>query len=219
MEPAASQSTSTENRETLADRYLLSVDGAGVFLLILADEVTLGGYRPDDPRADVCLMADLSRQHLTLSRSRDGYVLKPHGSATWEDGRELPPDEPVPLGQSAGWSVGENIEIRFRQPTVLSLTAVLDFPSSHRPLAGPTGSAVDGVILMDQNCLIRPGSGQHVSLGDGRDGVILYRSKGRLWCKSKTDFRINDEVTTNNCALKSGDGIAGDDFRFRIEAV
>ncbi len=115
--------------------------------------------------------------------------------------------------------MGDGVEIRFRLPTVLSLTAVLDFQGSHRPLVGQPPAMVDQVILMDQNCLIGPGNGQHIRLKNCEEGVILYHSKNQLWCKSKVPFSKNEELQGTTTPLQTGDIITGRDYRFRLEAV
>jgi hypothetical protein len=220
MDDVASQKNPGESKNRLSAKYLLWMDGAGVFLLCLGDEVTVGGLRNDPDHADVCLMANLARKHLTLIRSNGSYHLKPHGPVSFKDS-PFPTlgEEHISLESPAEWRMGDGVEIRFRQPTVLSLTAVLDFQSSHRPLAGQPPSAADQVILMDQNCLVGPGPGQHIGLRDAADGLILYRSKNQLWLKSKALFSKNDRDFGNSSVLQSGDTVTGQDFRFRIEAV
>ena len=218
MRDLDSQPSQNQSKSPLAEKYLLSVDGAGVFLLCLGDEVTIGGLRNDPNRADVCLMAGLLRKHLSLVRSNGSYHFRALGPVVYNDSPLLPnPETPVSLGESAHWKA-DAVEIRYRQPTVLSLTAVLEFPS-HRPLIGEPPTGVDQVILMDQNCLIGPKPDQHIRLTDTEDGLILYRSKNQLWLKSKTPFSRNDQTQENSCSLESGNTVTGRDFRFRLEAV
>ena len=180
--------------ETLARQYLLWVDGAGVFLLCLESEVSIGGQRTDPQRADVCLMSNLSRKHATFIRCEGSYQIQPHGPVTLDDAPlSANAGERFSLGQRAELILGEEVPVRFRRPNVLSLTATLEFQSSYSPLAGQPPMMVDQVILMDQNCLIGPGAGQHVRLDDCEEGVLLYRSKGRLWCKSRSSFSVNEK--------------------------
>lgn len=202
----------------LASQYLLWVDGAGVFLLCLDNQITIGGLRDDAHRADLCLMANLSRKHATLKRSDGGYQIQSHGNVT-QNNQPLSTEKPVPIQPTTTWKMNRNVEIQIQQPTVLSLTAVLDFQGSHPPLVGQPPVTIDRVILMDQNCLIGPGGGQHIRLDDCEEGFILYRSKEQLWCKSKTPFSPNNEAKTNSHPMVTGDVIAGDNFRFRIESV
>lgn len=201
-------------------KFVLWVDGAGGALVLLGDEVTLGGLRQDLGHADVCLMSNLTRKHLTITRAQGRYQLEAHQPITFKN-QPFPtdPNERIVLEDKVEWKMGEGVEIRFRLPTVLSLTAVLDFQSSHRPLVGQPPSMVDQVILMDQNCLIGPGNGQHVRLKNCEEGIILYQSKNQLWCKSKTAFAKNAEPLGTTASLQTGDIITGRDFRFRLEAV
>jgi len=202
----------------LSKRFVLWVDGAEGALVLLGEEITLGGFRPDPNRADVCLMANLARKHLTITRAQGRYELQTHQSITLKD-HPFPtdPGERITLDQQSEWKMDQDVEIRFRLPTVLSQTAVLDFPGSARPITGQPPVTVDQVILMDQNCLIGPGNGQHIRLTNSEDGVILYRSKQQLFCKAKTPFSKNEEPLKTSVSLQPGDTITGRDFRFRLE--
>lgn len=205
---------------TIPKKFVLWVDGAGGALVLLGDEVTIGGLRQDANSSDVCLLSNLARKHLTLSRGHGSYQLEAHHPVRFKN-QTFPtdPDERIVLEDKAQWRMGEGVEIRFRLPTVLSLTAVLDFQSSHRPIIGQPPLMVDQVILMDQNCLIGQGSGQHIRLKNCEEGVILYQSKQQLWCKSKASFSKNEEAPETTVALQTGDTITGRDFRFRLEAL
>ena len=201
-------------------KFVLWVDGAGGALVLLGEAVTIGGLRHDPNHADVCLMSNLARKHLTILREHGSYQLEAHQQITFKN-QPFPtdPNERIVLEDKAEWQMGDGVEIRFRLPTVLSLTAVLDFQSSHRPVAGQPPAMVDQVILMDQNCLIGPGNGQHIRLKNCEEGVILYHSKNQLWCKSKIPFSKNEETLRATTPLESGDIITGRDYRFRLEAL
>jgi len=204
---------------TLRKKFVLWVDGAGGALVLLGEVVTIGGLRHDPNHADVCLLANLPRKHLTILRAHGSYQLEAHHPVRFKN-QPFPtdPDERIVLEDKTEWTM-EGVQIRFRLPTVLSLTAVLDFQSSHRPLVGQPAAMVDQVILMDQNCLIGPGNGQHIKLKNCEDGVILYQSRQQLWCKSNTPFSKNDEAPKTSASLETGDTITGRDYRFRLEAL
>lgn len=200
--------------------FVLWVDGAGGALVLLGEEITLGGLRHDPGRSDVCLMSNLARKHLTITRSHGSYLLEAHEPVTFKTQPfAAVKGERVVLKDKAEWTIGEGVEIRFRLPTVLSLSAVLDFQSSHRPLVGHPPARVDHVILMEQNCLIGPGNGQHIRLKNCEEGVILYQSKQQLWCKSRTPFSKNEGPLATSTSLETGDIITGRDFRFRLEVL
>ncbi len=55
-------------------RFLLWVDAVGGYLVCLDDQIILG-RAGHDSHADVPLMGDLSRNHATLVRDGDGYIL------------------------------------------------------------------------------------------------------------------------------------------------
>lgn len=188
--------------------------------MFCGEKVTIGGLRHDPDRSDVCLMSNLARKHLTITRAHGSYLLQAHQPVAFKN-QPFPtdPDERIVLLDKAEWTLGEGVEIRFRIPTVLSLSAVLDFQSSHRPLVGQPPTMVDHVILMDQNCLIGPGNGQHVRLKNCEEGVILYQSKNQLWCKSRSPFSKNEKPIGTTTSLEAGDTITGRDFRFRLEAL
>ncbi len=205
--------------DALARQYLLWVDGVGVFLLCLEEEVSIGGHRKDEDRADVCLMSNLARKHAVIRRAAGDYHIEARGELTLNDRPLSEPGGTSALGPSAELVLGGDVPVRFRRPNGLSLTATLEFQSSYSPLAGQPPMMVDQVILMEQNCLIGPGADQHVRLDDCEEGVLLYRSKGRLWCKSRSSFAVNDKPVIHTSRLASGDVVAGRDFRFRLEAL
>jgi hypothetical protein len=201
-------------------KFVLWVDGAGGALVLLGEDVTIGGVRYDANPSDVCVLSNLPRKHLTLTRVHGSYQLQAHHPVRFKH-QPFPtdPDERIVLEDKTQWSMGEGVEIRFRLPTVLSLTAVLDFQSSHRPVVGQPPLMVDQVILMDQNCLIGPGNGQHIKLKNCEEGIILYQSRQQLWCKSKSPFSKNNEAPETTASLEPGDIITGRDYRFRLEAL
>ena len=58
-------------------RFLLWVDAVGGYLVCLDDRILLGRAGPDS-HADIPLMGDLSRNHATLLRNGEGYLLQAH---------------------------------------------------------------------------------------------------------------------------------------------
>src|SRR3981081_2469927 len=60
-----------------SSRFVLWVDAVGGFLVCLKEKAVLGQAAPGN-YADVLLLADLSRQHATLRRESEGYLIEPH---------------------------------------------------------------------------------------------------------------------------------------------
>lgn len=192
-------------------RYLLWIDGVGAYLLCLGQRVTVGGSRPDGNNADVPLMANISRKHATFLRGSEGYALESHGPMKVA-GR--------PIADKA-WLTGErdiemggSVRLRFRLPSVLSGTATLDFLSDHRP-----AHSLDGVILMEDNCLLGPGSDNHIRCLSWPETVLIYRRGDQLWCKSRSDIFLEKTPIRSGGPLKPGSIVTGNELRFRLEAA
>jgi hypothetical protein len=104
------------------------------------------------------------------------------------------------------------VRLRFRLPSVLSATAVIDFLSDHRP-----DRSIDGVILMEQTCLLGPARDNHVLCSDWSETVLLYRKADGFWCKSQSQIAIDGRWTQGGGLVKPGSCVSGNEFRFRLE--
>ena len=195
-----------------AQRYLLWIDGVGAFQLCLGERVTVGG--PTDPKkqADVSLLANLSRRHATFVRSGEGYLLEPHGP-TWVGNRQI--DEITPLSNGYVIRLGDNVSMKFRLPSVLSGTAVLEFVSDHRPVY-----SVDGVVMMEENCLLGPGQDHHVVCPHWPEPVVLFRRDNQFWCKSRNPVTVGGKSSPDGGPIRPGDVVSsGAEVRFRLEEI
>ena len=146
-------------------RLMLWIDGVGAFLLCLGQRVSIGGPAVDSDPAEIPLLANLSRRHATFVRNGEGYLLEAH-SLTRVAGRPIA--ERTYLNDGYDLEFGDSVRLRFRLPSVLSSSARLEFLSNHRPAYN-----VDGVILMDESCLIGPGAENHVQCSDWPESVVL----------------------------------------------
>ena len=171
-------------------RFLLWVDAVGGYLVCLDDQIILGRAGPDS-HADVPLMGDLSRNHATLVRDGEGYLLQAH-QATFVNGK--PVVDQVVLRDGDVIRLGSTVELEFRQPSPVSATARLAIVSRHRlPLA------VDGVLLMAETCIIGGAPQAHIPAPALADPVVLYRQAGALWCRAAGGF----EVDGRTCAARA----------------
>jgi hypothetical protein len=198
-------------RHASKDCYCLWVDGVGAFQLFTSGEVTLGGPTRDKEPADLVLLANLSRRHATFIRSDEGYVLEAHSACKLGDrlveGR-------AHLNNNYRIELGSGVRLRFRIPSVLSATAVIDFLSDHRP-----SRSIDGVILMDETCLLGPTADNHVVCPDWSDTVLLYRKADGFWAKSRSEISVDGKTLPESGGpVKPGSYISGNDFGFRLEA-
>lgn len=196
------------------DKFVLWIDEVGAFLMFLKNEITVGG--PVGPggessRADLALLANLSRRHATFARSGERYVLVAH-APVHVAGR--PVHDRVDLADGSELALGANVRLRFRLPSAMSGTARLEFASDHRP-----ARAVDAVILMEDTCLIGPTGENHIRCPGWRQSVLLFRREGALWCKSRDEIFLDGKHAPEGGRLEPGMVVTGADVRFRVEEV
>jgi hypothetical protein len=192
------------------ERYMLWIDGVGAWLLSVGSSLTIGGPA-SDAAADLSLLANLSRKHATLLRSGERYILHAH-SPVLVAGR--PVHERADLCDGHDIVLGSSVRMRFRLPTVMSGSARLEFLSDHRP-----AYAADGVVLMDDTCLLGPAGENHVCCPRWPQALLLYRRDGQLFCKARDDLFINGTHSPGGGALVPGTVVTGNEIRFRIEAL
>lgn len=192
------------------------IDGVGCFWLNHSDRLTIGG--PGAPAAksddrikapDLPILSDLKRLHATIVRNGEGYLLETQGPARVA-GREVL--DRVALSDGATIELGRSVRLKFRQPSALSLSARLDFESDHRPT-----QTVDGVVLLADTCLLGSGDDNHIVCHDWLGQILLVRQGHELWCRSRQALTVNGQRLGSGRKLQSGDIVAGDDSRFRIE--
>ena len=182
----------------------------GGYLVCLDDRIILGRAGPDSP-ADVPLMGDLSRNHATLIRGGESYVLEAHHSS-FVNGKQV--SDRTVLRDGDVIRLGSTVELEFRQPSPVSATARLAIVSRHRlPLA------VDGVLLMAETCIVG-GSGQaHIPAPSLADPVVLYRQGNALWCRAKGGFDVDGRTCADRAALTLRSSVLGDGFSFSLEPL
>jgi len=190
-------------------RFLLWVDAVGGYLVCLDDQVVLG-RAGHDSNADVPLMGDLSRNHATLVRDGEGYVLRAH-RPTFVNNRQV---ETAPLRDGDVIRLGTSVELEFRQPSPVSATARLAVVSRHRlPLA------VDGILLMADTCIVGNAVQAHVRAPSIPAPVVLYRQGNALWCKATGGFEVDGRSCASRAPLTLQSSVLGDGFSFSLEAL
>lgn len=192
-------------------RWMIWIDGVGAYLLCLGSRLTIGGPQGGSASADLALLANLSRRHATVIRSGEGYLLEAHAAATVA-GRPIHKRTHLNNGYEIG--LGDSVRLRFQLPSALSATATLEFLSHHRP-----SRSVDGIVLMDETCLLGPGRENHVRCLEWDESVLLFRRGQDIWCKSRAEICVDGRPVRGSAALTAGSIVSGVDFRFRIEPV
>ncbi|MCA9010236.1 MAG: FHA domain-containing protein [Planctomycetaceae bacterium] len=193
----------------LMDRYILWIDGVGAWQLCVGTEFQIGGPTHEDVAADICLMANLSRRHASLSRNGEDWFIHPQGS-TVVSGRAV--TRPALLRSGDEICLAERVRLGFRIPSVLAGTAMIDFESHHRP-----AQFVNGIILMTDRVLLGPRKDHHICCSDWPDVVVIYDQAGVLRCRSKLAFSVNGSRVQDSVELTDGTVVSGEEFRFRIE--
>ena len=201
----------TWEKTSRSDQFMLWIDGVGAWLICTGDRITIGGPCLDQRSADICLLGHLSRKHVSMIHRGDRFFAKPH-APTSVSGRYL--QQESLLVNNSEITMDNSVRLRFRQPTPLSTTAVLDFVSDHRP-----AYSVDGIVLMQENCLLGPGSKNHVRCRDWSATVVIFQQSGRLWCRSSSEFSIDGRIVRSSGQIGEGAVIEGEDFCFRLESV
>jgi hypothetical protein len=191
-------------------RFLLWVDAVGGFLVCLDDHVVLGRAGADS-HADVPLMGDLSRNHATVLRNGEGYLLQAHHSS-FINGKPVV-DQAV-LHDGDVIRLGSTVELEFRQPSPVSATARLSIVSRHRlPLA------VDSVLLMAETCIVGAAPQAHVPAPALKNPVVLYRQAGVLWCRAVGAFDVDGRTCASRAPLTLQSSVLGDGFSFSLEPL
>jgi len=199
----------TSQHVNTPEHYMLWIDGVGGYLVCLGQRVSIGGPPHGSNPADIPLLANLSRRHADIVRGGEGYLLEALGACKVAD---RPVEGSTPLHHGYTIELGGSVRLRFRLPSVLSATAVLDFISDHRP-----SQSVDGVILLDENCLLGPGRDNHVQCPEWSESALLYRKDGKFRVKSQSDLVIGGKLARDGGTLEPGEVVSGLDMRFWIE--
>lgn len=199
----------------------LWIDGVGCWLVWPSACLTLGG--PMEPgstqsAADLCLMANLSRRHAVIERTGEAYRLQTVAGAV--NGRTAGGETFLRDGDLV--TLGQNVHLLFRQPSVLSASATLTPQTSSWPrmFSGrQTPGSVDGVVLMEEVCLMGPGQDVHIHCPDWDEQVILHRRDGQLWCRTTALAQKDSRIVNEPAALTDGALVSGEGWRFRAELV
>lgn len=198
--------TATPNPRHDRDRSTLWVDGVGAYLVRFGDRLSIGGPVGD---TDLVLLANLSRHHAEIVRHGEGYVLEPHARCRVE-GRDV--TERTLLADGHVIELNEGVKLRFRQPSVLSTTARIEFASDHRP-----DWSVDGVLLVQETLLLGPGDQNHVVCREWPESVILTRRNDVTTCRSRTSLVVGTDPVQGEATVPHGATVTGPGMRFRLE--
>ena len=216
----ASKSVSKESQAT-TDRYVAWIDGVGAWLILTGSSISLGRVNgnvsplvkasPSELEADLALVANLSRNHASIQRVDENYILKPKSSVQIQ-GRPISYDTVLP--DTCEITLGDSVRLSFSIPTPLSATAKMTFASEHRPR-----TSVDGVILMAETCLLGPSASNHILCRNWSESVVLVQTPAGIVAKSKQKMQIGGRRAEASDGVLNGQVVSGEDFRFRLEPL
>jgi hypothetical protein len=181
-------------------------------MLCLEPVLTIGG--PGGPRdrqepGEIRLLADLSRRHATIRRAGETWLLDAQGPAGVNG---QPAAGSVVLKDKDQIELGKGVLLRFRMPNALSATARIEFESGHRP-----PRRIDGIVLLDQVCLLGPTDDCHVVCPEWEPQVVVFRRDRKLWCKSFAELHVNGCRVEREAPVRDGTVVTGPELRFRVE--
>ena len=201
----------TQLQPAVCNRYMLWIDGVGGWQVCVGHSFVLGAPSFEQQSADIALLANVSRQHATLSHSGEDWRLTAHHPAS-VSGKAVVESTMLRSGDQI--CLAERVRLGFRIPSVLSTSAVIDFESDHRP-----SHSVDGIILLTDHCLLGPSRDHHICCNHWPDLIVLFQQEGVLRCRSNSWLAVNGEVVRDSAALDHGAIVTGEELRFRVEKM
>ena len=198
----------SENAASLANSFLLWVDGAGGFLVCSASKNVIGQAVPD---ADISIpiVGDLRKRHAKLLTVDDQHFLN---YLDTEGGTGRPKQDLVQLrnGQQLGFDGG--VKLKYTKPHPLSSTARIDFVSRHR-----TQPWSDAILLAGQSIILGPDPNNHVYCPTWNHDLILFRRHNNWYCRSKNKIDIDGEQFDFEGPITMNSTVSGEDFSLTLE--
>ena len=195
---------------TREDRLMLWIDAVGGFWVCLADQVTIGQPARGDA-VDIPILGNLSSQHARIVRHGESYLIEPIRE-TWLRDRKI--EKPEPLFDGATIRLGSQLDLLFRRPHPLSMTARLDITSLHQ-----TQPTSDAILLMADTCLLGPDTNCHVGCPNWDEPVVLFRRDDTLFCKTSGELELDGKSTPSPACIETGVPVSGPGFSFFLEAL
>lgn len=177
-----------------AGRRVLWVNGVGSYLLLSQERVTLG-RAGSSARPDVALAADIEGVHAELVRVDGDYFVVARGPVK-VNGRAV---ERHLLADGDEVLLGKRARLKFRLPTSLSSTAVLELGTGLR-----VSGDVRSVLLIDEHILIGDGGECHVQAHGANGRVVLSLDGQGFRLKSPEPIAVNGEARSGEETVPLG---------------
>jgi len=191
------------------NRFILWIDGVGGFLVCQGNVVTLGQANPGCT-VDIPILGDLSRQHATIVRDGEGYLIRSDRDlaingraarqATLRDGDVL--------------RLGRSVDLKFTMPCPVSSTARLELVSRHR-----LHLSLAGILLMADTCVLGGSAQTHVQVPESTGQIVLYRQGDRMNCRGDGVLEIDGQPHEGRASLRGTSRVIAGDFSFSLEPL
>lgn len=156
--------------QTLPQRFILTVSGAGSYLIYRDAAVRIGPISCGD-RPDLTLVTDPTTSVVTVERTDGQYLLRSAKPLQLHDKPVY--DHLLTSGEVLCLST--RCRLTFMRPNPASGTAILKFSGAKFPRAD-----VRGALLMDREILIGPASSSHVAVTELPQQVAMLVHDGQL---------------------------------------
>jgi hypothetical protein len=198
-----------ETKNGARNRFILWVDGVGGFLICQGNVVTLGQANPGCT-VDVPILGDLSRQHATIVRDGEGYLIRSDRDLAI-NGRAA---RQATLRDGDVIRLGRSVDLKFTMPCPVSGTARLELVSRHR-----LHLSLAGILLMADTCVLGVSAQTHVQVPEATGQVVLYRQGDRLNCRGDGVLEIDGQPHDGRGPLRSSSRVIASDFSFCMEPL
>jgi hypothetical protein len=175
----------------LPERFVLQVDGAGSFLVLRGERVTLGPVSGEQ-RFDVPLMAAAHSVPVAIERSQGDYFLKAASAVAVND----QPTTGRLLGEGDRIAISPRCVVKFRLPNAASSTAVLELSSAALP-----NSDARRVVLLDRELVIGSGGACHVRASGAAERIVLRLCEGELIGPGGRAMRIGEPASIGGVGM------------------
>ena len=196
----------------LTSSFLIWVDGVGGYL-VCTDPINFIGQAVEGSIVSIPLQADVRQRHARIETIAGQHVVQPMGPVSIA-GREVPVDESVAIKSGQIISLGDRVELAYRQDHPLSKSARLDFVSRHRTLPWS-----DGVILAGQSIVLGPNPNNHVFCPGWKADLIFFRRNDQWFAKSSIGFCVDDHTMGSEAEIRFDSRLYGDSFSLKLEPV
>ncbi len=200
--PAVPGSTDAPRAHRPAQRFVLSVDEGGQFLVAVGDEITIGHVRTSE--ADLPFLADVGSLHVRLRRTdslREGPIwrLAPLGEERTERNGAPLSREGARLVDGDLVRLGENLSFLFLVPDPASHTVLLEL------MHGAECAGAKTVCLLGEGeggrLRIGAAEGRHVRIPNLRHEIAIVLSGGRLEFRSESGVQASGREPRANATL------------------